>query len=77
MPLRYMILALFPEYLDCVVVPAALYSTYVFPLVSRYVPPCTSFGLYCTYSSFTVSHRLGLTIYKLVGLRDLFPKLLA
>jgi hypothetical protein len=76
-PLYHMILALFPNYLDCVVVSAALYSTYVSPLVSHFVSPCTRFGPCCTYSSFTVSHELGLIVYKLVGLRDLFPKLLA
>ena len=32
-PLCHMILALFSVYSDCVVVPAALYSSYVFPLV--------------------------------------------
>ena len=76
-PLCHMILALFPDYSDCVVVSAALYSTYVSPLVSHFVPSCTSLGPCCTYSSFTVSHRLGLTVYKSVGLRDLLPKLLA
>ena len=76
-PLCHMILALFPDYSDCIVVSAALYSSYVFLLVSHFVPPCTSFSLCCTYSLFTVSHKLGLAVYKSVGLRDSFPKLLA
>ena len=76
-PLCHMILTLFPDYSDCIVVPAALYSSYVFPLVSCFVPPCMSFGSCCTYSLFTVSHGLGLAVYKSVGLRNLFPKLLA
>ena len=33
MPLHHMILTLFPDYLDCIVVSAALYSPYVYPFV--------------------------------------------